>query len=114
MFSKCKVVYYTQGPYENPIRDFLNDLSFLQQSKILRIFQYIEEYGLETAIPHLKKLAGTPFWEIRILGKDNIRLIIVVKNNTVLVLNGFVKKKQKTPNKELKVAFKRYRFYTSF
>ena len=38
----------------------------------MRIFQYPEKLGTTSAIPHLKKLQGTPLWEIRILGKDSI------------------------------------------
>ena len=30
----------------------------------MRILHVIEEYGLKSAIPHLKKLKGTPLWEI--------------------------------------------------
>lgn len=64
---------------------------------------------MESVLPHTKKLSGTPFWEIRVLGRDNIRVIYIVQTEkTVIVLHGFIKKKQKTPTKEILIADKRY------
>jgi phage-related protein len=64
---------------------------------------------LQSVLPHIKKLRGTPLWEIRILGQDNLRVIYVVPYlDTVLVLHGFIKKTQKTPKKDLEVALSRY------
>lgn len=105
-----KIGYYLSPRGENLIRKFLDSLDEKQQVKILRIFQYIEEYGLHSVIPHLRKLIGTPLWEIKVRGKDNIRIIYVVPlKGFVLVLHGFIKKTQKTPKKEIETAFDRYK-----
>ena len=37
-------------------------------------------YGVVTANPHLKKLANSPLWGIRTLGKDNIRIIYMMEH----------------------------------
>ena len=93
----------------NPVKEFLDSLLARQQAKILRIFQNAEEYGLEAILPHVKKLAGTPLWEIRVLGRDSIRVIYaILDKNTLLVLHGFIKKSPKTPKKEIKTALDRY------
>lgn len=64
---------------------------------------------MQSVIPHLKKLSGTPFWEIRILGQDNPRIIYVLLiQSRILLLHGFIKKKQKTPLKDLETASKRH------
>jgi phage-related protein len=104
-----KILYYTTPSGQNPIDKFLNPLSGKQQAKILRVFQSIKDYGLQSILPHVKKLAGTPLWEIRILGQDNLRVIYVVPlQDTVLILHGFIKKTQKTPKKEIETALNRY------
>ena len=104
------IYYYTSPTRSNPIKQFIDSLAPQQQTKILRIFQYIKEYGLTAHLSQIKKLTGTPLWEIRILGKHNLRILYVVpKQNLVLVLHGFIKKTAKTPNKELKTALNRYR-----
>ena len=107
-----KIIYYTSPSGDNPVSDFLDTLESNSQSKLLRILHNIEEYGLDSIIPHIKKLSGTPFWEIRILGQDSIRVIYVVPAKfEVLVLHGFKKKTQKIPSKELETASKRYQEY---
>ncbi len=109
MDKNWQIIYFKDKNGKNPVSDFLDTLDSRQQSKILRILHYIEEYGLQSVIPHLRKLAGTPFWEIRILGQDNIRVIYIVPTDLqVLVLHGFIKKTQKTPLKEIKMASERY------
>jgi len=61
-------------------------------------------------IPHLKKLSGTPFYEIRVLGKDNIRIIYVVEmEKMVVLLHGFFKKTRKTAKKEIEICHQRYK-----
>lgn len=114
MGTSWKVVYYISTTGENPVSDFLDTLQKQTQSKIIRILHNIEEYGLQSVIPHIKKMSGTPFWEIRILGQDNIRVIYVVfVKSQILVLHGFIKKTDKTPIKELEIVNKRYQIVLS-
>lgn len=104
----CKIYYYTTTSGENPFNSFLDSLSERQQRKILRILTTIEVYGLTSAIPHIKKLTGTPLWEIRVLGQDSIRVLYTaLVNDSILVLHGFSKKSKKTPPKEIKTAVNR-------
>ena len=106
------VYYYISPKGENPVKEFLDSLEENQQAKVLRIFQHIQEHGLQAVLPHLKKLTGTPLWEMRILGKDNIRILYIVpQGDAVLVLHGFVKKRQKTPQKEIETALQRYELW---
>lgn len=112
MDSGWKVTYYISPSGDNSVSDFLDTLEQNSQSKILRVLHNIQEYGLDSVIPHIKKLSGTRFWEIRILGHNSIRVIYVVPAKfQILVLHGFKKKTQKTPLKELEIASKRYHEY---
>ena len=73
----------------------------------------IEEYGIEAIPQHIKKIKNALFWEIRILGKDNIRLLFIIEKSSVIILHAFLKKSQKTPLKELAIAKKRYNQWKS-
>lgn len=74
----------------------------------MRQIMYVQEYGLSFAIPNIKKIRNTDIWELRILGKDNVRLFCVSqKDRTIKILHIFKKKSQKTPTKELALAMKR-------
>jgi phage-related protein len=109
-----KIVYYVSRNGNNPIKVFLDSLNQKQQVKILRILGYIKEYGLQSVIPHLKKLSGTPLWEIRILGKDNIRLLYILEfRNTIIILHGFIKKTQKTEKQDIIIALNRFQDWKS-
>jgi phage-related protein len=103
------VYYYTTSGGENPFARFLDSLEKSAAAKVLRLISAINVYGLLSILPHTKKLTGTPLWEIRILGKDNIRVIYVTKHDrAIIVLHGFIKKTQVTPHREIAVAMKRY------
>ena len=114
MNNKTIIYYYTTTSGDNPFDKFLDSLTEKQQRKIGRVLSYIEEYGLITAVPHVKKLTGTPLWEIRILGQDNIKVFYAsTLKDTIVVLHGFAKKSQKTPLKELEIALARLQDWQS-
>lgn len=114
MVKNWRVIYFVSSSGENPVDSFLNSCSEKQQVKILRVLNYLEEFGFQTTIPHIKKLSGTPFWEIRILGQDNIRIIYCFEvGRLIILLHGFFKKSQKTPRKEIEICYKRYSEYRS-
>src|SRR3990167_3993301 len=103
-----KVSLYTPQEKISPIKEFLNSCQPSLRTKILRQLKYVEEYGLNPAIGNIKKITNTSLWELRILGRDNIRIICVaLPNKEVKVLHIFRKKKQKTPTDELNMALKR-------
>lgn len=104
----CKIHYYVSASGENPVKNFIESLSDKQARKVARVLSYIENYGLVVAISHVKKLAGTPLWEIRILGQDNIRVLYAsVLSGSIVLIHGFVKKSQQTPGREIKTALER-------
>lgn len=112
MAIKYQILYYISPASQNPVSVFLDSLSPKQQSKIVRVLKNIHEYGLESVTNHTRKLSGTPLWEIRILGSDNIRVIYAIPiQNIVLLLHGFVKKSQKTPQKEIGKSLERLKEY---
>jgi len=103
-----KVRLFTPKNKISPIKEFLDDCSPNLRTKILRQLKYVEEYGLNPAIPNIKKISGTSLWELRILGKDNVRIFCLsLPNEEVKILHILNKKKQKTPARELNIALKR-------
>ena len=110
MSKLWRVVYYVSPSGDIPVRDFLDEAGPTLKIKALRTLTHIEEYGLQVVIPHIKKLAGTPLWEIRILGGDSARIVFVTQiGKQILLLHAFYKKSQKTPIKEITTALFRLR-----
>ena len=107
-FVNKRLVFYTDKSGNNPVDDFINTLSDRAANKVARALAPLHEFGIGTHIKEAKKVVGTPIWEIRILGKDSIRIMYTAAlKDIVLLLHGFVKKSQKTPQKDLAVATRR-------
>lgn len=103
-----KVLFYKDEQGVSPVFEFIKDLPTAAERKVFHAIRPLEEFGLGTHIIGVKKLKGTPLWEIRVLGKDNVRLFFVVLiQDIVLLLHGFVKKTQKTPTKEMRISMNR-------
>ena len=103
-----EIVYY--GP---DFRNFLFSQSEKVQNKIFKVLEAIETIE---RIPkqYLKHLAGTDgLYEARIQLGSNIWRVFCFFDDArlVILLNGFQKKTQQTPKKEIKRAIKLMRQY---
>ncbi|MBI4096111.1 MAG: type II toxin-antitoxin system RelE/ParE family toxin [Candidatus Levybacteria bacterium] len=108
MDQKWKIIYYKTASERSPVEEFIDNLSFKAQVKIADTFDLLKEFGINLGLPHVKKLTGTPLWELRILGQDSIRIFYVAQAGRIfLLLHGFIKKRQKTDKREIKTALKR-------
>jgi len=104
------VEFFVSPDGKSPIQRFIDRCPNRQQVKILRQLQYLQEFGPTTAIPNTRKLKGAPLWELRILGRDNIRIIYApIGNGKFVILHIFLKKKRRTPRKEIETALGRYK-----
>jgi len=102
-------INYFISSRSNPVKEFIDSLESKQKIKVFHIFKIIIEYGIHSIPQHIKKLSGTPLWEIRIIGKDNIRILYIIpRKETILLLHGFIKKTQRTNPKEINIAINRY------
>ncbi len=114
MDQKWEIIYYETFQRKSPILEFTQELSVRAQNKIVEALEQLEEFGILLGSPHSKKITGTPLWELRILGSDNIRIFyIAIVNRRFLLLHAFLKKKQKTDKREIKTALERLGDYQS-
>ena len=75
---------------------------------LLHILDIIEEFGPDVGKPYTASM-GRGLFEIRARGKEGIgrSLFCTVKGKEVIILKSFIKKTQKTPQKEIEIARKR-------
>ncbi|MEK7592799.1 MAG: type II toxin-antitoxin system RelE/ParE family toxin [Patescibacteria group bacterium] len=103
-----KIVYWSLPNRPSPIFTFIETLPLKAKTKLIQSFDLLIQYNIQLREPHVKKVAGTSLWELRILGQDNVRIFYVaVLEKKFLLLHGFVKKTQKTPQKEIRTALHR-------
>jgi len=111
-----KVDMYEKEGGKIPVLDFIQSLEAKKQAKIAREIDLLEKFGNELHFPHVDTIKGEKYkglWELRTEFASNIFRIfffLPAINNAVL-LHGIVKKKQKTPKKELDVALERMKDY---
>ena len=91
------------------VEEELESLPADMRARFYRIVELITEFGLNNVgMPHVRHLQGK-LWEMRMKGKDGISraLYVVATRKRVVVVRAFVKKTQKTPNREIKIAIER-------
>lgn len=108
------IIYYESSGGDIPAYNFIESLTPIAKSKVSNTLDLLTEYGIKLGLPHVKKVIGTELWELRILGGDSVRLFyIATSRKTFLLVHGFIKKSQKVPKKEIKIAVARLKEYRS-
>ena len=104
-----KVVFYEKSDGTKPAEEFLDKLPPKMRSKMLQTIYVLEKFGIQIREPYSKPL-GNGIFELRVkLGSDIARsLYFFVVENLAVITNGFIKKTQKTPRREIELA-KKYR-----
>jgi phage-related protein len=77
-------------------------------AKMLHIFEMIEEHGPNLGKPYTDAF-GEGLFEVRAKGAEGIgrSFFCYASGEKIIILHSFVKKTQKTPQKEIKIAIKR-------
>jgi phage-related protein len=91
------------------VEDEFLDLPKDMQARFVRISELIEGYGLENVgMPHVRHL-DEKLWEIRAKGKSGISrgIYVAVTGRRIIILRIFIKKAQKTPSAEIRLARER-------
>lgn len=107
-----EVEFYRDGKGKSEIVDYLDELQEkaktskterVNRGKILSYIGALAEYGTRIGQPKVKHIEGK-IWELRPL--NNRIFFFYWKENTFVLLHYFIKKTQKTPEKELTKARK--------
>lgn len=93
---------------DNKIERFISALDAETAARLLRTIDLLEIFGHELGFPHSKKVEPRLF-ELRVRGKQEIRVFYAFHGGGAVLLHGFVKKSQRIPQKELKAARERLR-----
>src|SRR3989338_7486859 len=86
--------------FDSNIKNFITALEDVAIAKVLRVIDLLEMFGSNLSFPHSKKVAQNLF-ELRIHGKQEVRIFYAFHNKEAVLLHGFVKKFPRTPKKEL-------------
>lgn len=90
------------------IDKFILNLDAQSQARTLRCLDLLEKQEYKLGMPYSKSLHGGLF-ELRIVGSKHIRIIYCFHKGTIYLLNAFVKKTNKLPQKEIDLVLKRFK-----
>ena len=107
--SKFEIEFFEKPDGTYPAEEFILAQNTKMKAKLYRTLELLEEWGYELREPYSKMLDGGIF-ELRVKqGSDISRVLyFFVIDKKIILTNGFVKKTQKTPAKEIELA-KKYR-----
>lgn len=92
--------------FDKSLEKFIRSLDKPTIAKVLRVVDLLEEFGEKLGSPHTRKVAPSLF-ELRIRGKQEVRIFYTLHKSAFFLLHGFLKKGQKLPKRELKVALRK-------
>jgi len=110
-----EIKFYKTASGKVPVKEFLNSLSSKHAQKVAWVLELVERLD-QIPVQYFKKLKSTDdIWEVRArIGSNSFRLLGFIDNDEFVILtNGFAKKSQKTPKKEIKLAEQRKADYLS-
>ena len=100
--------FYTTEDGKEPIEEFLDSLDNKMAAKLIGLMEVLEEKGTELRKPYSEHL-GDGIFELRCKqGSDITRVLyFFFVGKKIIATNGFVKKTQKTPLREIRLAKER-------
>ena len=110
--KKLPARFYVSRTGRNPVREWILELPSDDRRTIGKDIQKVE-FGWPIGRPHCAPL-GHGLWEVRSdLDSNRIaRVIFCMGTDQMILLHGFIKKRQKTPPQDIDLALKRKREVT--
>lgn len=107
--KKIQAVFYRPKAGHEPVRDWLKEDLSAEDRKIVGVDIATVEYGWPVGMPTCRPLGHNGLREVRssLPGKRIARVIFCIVDDRMVLLSGFIKKTQKTPQSEIDKAAKR-------
>lgn len=100
------IYFFQTARREKVVKEFIKKLEGKVIGKISQNLDLLKIHGPFLGMPYSKKLTKE-ISELRIRGREEVRILYTFSKNNIYLLHAFKKKTQKTPKKEIKVAEER-------
>lgn len=96
---------YTISYSSSDVLEQIFNLPISLQARYIALTQRMIEYGPHLGLPHTDSFGGGLF-ELRLKGAEGIARVFfcTLVDREIVMLHSFIKKSQKTPDRELKLA----------
>lgn len=103
---KLRVKFFKTDNGKEPVKEWLKDLTKIERKTIGDDLKTIQ-FGWPLGMPLVKNI-GDGLWEVRSTIPNGIaRIIFVTKGGEIVLLHGILKKTNKLPLQDKKIALKR-------
>ena len=101
------VAFYRMLSGKEPVREWLKELSLVDKRAIGEDLKTLE-YGWPVGMPLCRSM-GEGLWEVRsdLPNGRTARILFCIADGYLVLLHGFIKKTQKTPDSDLALARQR-------
>lgn len=109
--KRIKARFFETDLGNAPVREWLLSLS-AEDRRVIGFEIKTAEFGWPVGMPLCRSITGfSGLWELRVGISDGriARILFVVHNGDMVLLNGFIKKSQKSPQQEIDLALRRAR-----
>ena len=110
-YPTLDVYFFRTDRGNEPVREWLKELSYDDKKTIGTEIKTVQ-FGWPMGMPLVRKLTKQ-IWEIRIslTGKRIARILFTLDDNRLVLVHGFIKKSQKTPQQAIDKAEQRAKQY---
>jgi len=102
-----EILFFETERGEKVVKEFIKTFDDSTISKTSNEFDLLEAHGPFLGMPHSKKITKD-LYELRIRGRQEVRILYGFVKKNIYLLHIFVKKTEKTPSKEIKTAEQRF------
>lgn len=110
--NQVSCYYFTTASGRCPVKEFIESLEPGTQRKFYFSMGLLQSFGRRLPEPHAKFI-GDDIFELRFMGREGaIRVLyFFFDRDKVIFTNGFIKKSNKTPEREKAAAVQRRKIY---
>jgi len=101
-----RIIYFESSCNKRFVKVFIDKQSPTVKAKYIGMIDFLERYGPFLGGKYTKKLKKNVY-ELRITGKEQVRILYTIQQKRIILIHAFKKKTQKTPSKEIKTALLR-------
>ena len=110
-----QVVFYIDDDGNEPVKDFILKQPNGAIAEILHVFKLLKEFNVKLGMPYVRKIDKSGLRELRIKHRSALYRIFYFAyiEHKFVLLHAIVKKEDKTPESDKKIAIKRMIDYQS-
>src|SRR5712664_709075 len=97
------IIYFDQA-----LQETILEMPPRIRARYIHLTERMLEFGPDLGLPHTRAM-GNGLFELRMKANEGVARVFfgVLSNRRIMMLHSFIKKSQKTPGRELRIARKR-------